>query len=151
MSTILLSPFDESHTKALITLWRESFEHGVGVTDPHPIEEQLRYFQTAVLPVHTVCVATNGNELVGFVAANRESVGQLYVRVSHLRMGIGTMLLSWAKAQSAGTLWLYTFARNTHALAFYHKHGFREVARGFEPEWQLEDVKLEWTGDSNLR
>jgi ribosomal protein S18 acetylase RimI-like enzyme len=54
-------------------------------------------------------------------------------------------LIKWAKSQSAGSLWLYTFARNTAAQAFYEHHGFRVVARGFEPAWQLEDIKYQWS------
>lgn len=28
--------------------------------------------------------------------------------------------------------------------AFYEKHGFEIIARGFEPTWQLDDVQYEW-------
>jgi RimJ/RimL family protein N-acetyltransferase len=48
-------------------------------------------------------------------------------------------------AQSAGSLWLYTFARNRVARAFYEQNGFVDVAHGFEPLWQLDDVRYEWT------
>ncbi len=51
---------------------------------------------------------------------------------------------TWAQQQSSGRLWLYTFARNRVAQAFYEHHGFRIVARGFEPTWQLDDIKYEW-------
>ena len=72
-------------------------------------------------------------------------MAQLYVRVGFHRQGIGTTLLAWAMAQSAGSLWLYTFARNRVARAFYEQHGFVDVAHGFEPLWQLDDVRYEWT------
>jgi GNAT superfamily N-acetyltransferase len=85
--------------------------------------------------------------MVGFVAATPESVSQLYVRVGYHGFGIGTRLIEWAKAQSAGSLWLYTFARNSGARAFYEHHGFRIVARGFEPHWKLDDLRYEWTGE----
>ena len=125
-------------------MWRESFEFGVGVTDPHPITEQIAYFDTEVLPNNSVRLALSAGQLVGFVAASRESVAQLHVRVGFHRQGIGSQLLNWAKSQSSGSLWLYTFARNTVAQAFYEHHGFRIVARGFEPTWQLEDIKYQW-------
>jgi hypothetical protein len=53
-------------------------------------------------------------------------------------------LLDWAKRHSGGTLWLYTFARNARACAFCESQGFAAVARGFEPNWQLADVRYEW-------
>ena len=125
-------------------MWRESFEFGVGVVDPHPIEDQRNHFTADVVPNNTIRMALLDGKLVGFIAATNESITHLYVRKGHHRCGIGTRLLAWAKAQSNGTLWLFAFARNTIACAFYEKHGFKIIARGFEPTWQLDDLKYEW-------
>lgn len=125
-------------------MWRESFEFGVGVVDPHPIEDQRDHFVSTVVPSNAIRMALLGDRLVGFIAATKESITHLYVRVGHHHRGIGTQLLAWAKAQSHGRLWLYAFARNTIACAFYEKHGFKIIARGFEPTWQLDDVKYQW-------
>ena len=129
----------------LIPMWRASFEAGVGIADPHPLSEQRQYFLDVALPQNSVRLAMADDLLVGFVAASSQSVAQLYVRVGYHRLGIGTQLLAWAKRQSCGSLWLYTFARNQGARAFYARNGFVEVARGFEPSWRLEDVKLQWS------
>ena len=145
--TLALEPFAPGRTDELVRMWRESFEAGVGIVDPHPIAEQILYFEEKVVASNTVIVAMLDGTLAGFVAANRESVSQLYVRRGLQRAGIGTRLLDWAKAQSAGSLWLYTFARNTGARAFYEKHGFAIAARGFEPTWQLDDLRYEWRRD----
>jgi ribosomal protein S18 acetylase RimI-like enzyme len=69
---------------------------------------------------------------------------QLYVRVGCQRQGIGTRMLDWAKSRSTGSLWLYTFAQNLVACAFYERNGFRVAARGFEPNWGLDDVRYVW-------
>ena len=125
-------------------MWRVSFEAGVGISDPHPLAEQKSYFLSDVLPHCRVRCALSRGELVGFVAASAESVAQLYVRVGFQRRGIGAQLLAWAKMQSRGSLWLYTFAQNTGARAFYERNGFVAIAHGFEPNWQLDDVKYQW-------
>lgn len=137
-------PYAAQMLVPLVDMWRASFEHGVGVVDPHPIAQQRDYFASTVLPGHEVAVALLDDEVVGFVASNRESVSQLHVRVGHHRQGIGSLLLDLAKARSAGSLWLYTFARNAVARRFYEKHGFVAVAFGFESTWQLDDVKYQW-------
>ena len=107
-----------------------------------------QYLLDEVLPRNTVRLATLNRQLIGFVAASRESVAQLYVRVGFQRCGCGSHLLAWAMAQSSGSLWLYTFARNAGACAFYEKHGFVAGERGFEPAWQLEDVKYHWVASA---
>lgn len=130
-------------------MWRASFEFGVGVVDPNPLSAQEQYFLSEVLPNNTVRLALLWNELVGVVAASAESVALLYVRVGLHKQGIGSHLLAWAKEQSSGSLWLYTFARNTNARSFYERHGFVAIAHGFEPVWQLEDVKYKWAAQAH--
>ena len=140
--------FDPARTDEIVQLWRESFEFGVGVVDPHPLEDPRQAFVGTVVPNNSVRLALLDDRLVGFIAATKESITHLYVRVGHHSCGIGTHLLDWAKAQSNGKLWLFAFARNVIACAFYEKHGFEIVARGFEPNWQLADIKYEWTASS---
>ena len=138
-------PFEIGMADGLVRMWREAFEHGVGVVDPHPIDGQRAYFIEQVLPRHRVTVALDeADRTVGFVAANAASIGQLHVRVSCHGQGIGSALLERAKADSVGSLWLYTFARNTRARRFYEGRGFAAVAFGFEPTWKLDDVRYEW-------
>jgi GNAT superfamily N-acetyltransferase len=141
---VRLTEFDPARLRELVVMWRASFERGVGIADPHPLEAQERYFLDEVLPHHSVRIAVSGDELVAFIAANTESIAQLYVRVGWWRGGIGARLLEWAKAQSGGSLWLYTFARNAAARAFYEEHGFVVEAHGYEPTWRLEDVRYRW-------
>ena len=143
-----LVDYEAAYLDPLVRLWREAFEFGVGVTDPHPLAEQRDYFLAEVLPTHRVTLALLPAGLAGFVAASAESVSQLHVRVGLHRQGIGTRLLDLAKARSTGSLWLYAFTRNVRACRFYEKHGFVAVARGFEPTWQLEDVKYHWSADA---
>ena len=144
MASVVLSEFEPRYTDALVALWRESFEFGVGIVDPHPLHEQREHFLRKVVPEFDLRVALQDGVLVGFVAASPQSVSQLYVHVTHLGQGIGGRLLEWAKRNSDGTLWLYTFARNQRARRFYERNGFSAVASGFEPTWKLEDVRYEW-------
>jgi ribosomal protein S18 acetylase RimI-like enzyme len=143
-------PYQQEMLSPLVDLWRESFEHGVGVVDPHPIEEQRQYFVEHVAPCCEVSVVLRDAAIVGFVASDAESINQLHVRVGCLRQGIGSRLVELAKSRSSGSLWLFTFARNAVARRFYERHGFTAIAHGFEPTWQLEDVKYRWERPANI-
>ena len=142
---VSLEPYDPAWLETLIPAWRASFEDGVGIRDPHPIADQRRYFVDQVLASFTVRVAVVDGAPAGFIAASAQSIAQLYVWIGLQGRGVGTRMLDWAKAQSSGRLWLYTFAQNKRACAFYERHGFVAVARGFEPTWKLADVRYEWT------
>jgi len=145
MSAVSIEPLNPKDTDAVLWLWRRSFEHGVGIDDPDPTIDGIRgHFVTEVQPNNVVRVAKIGETVVGVLASNHDSVSALYVRVDHIGQGIGSRLIGIAQAESFGSLWLFTFARNTNARRFYARHGFTEIAHGFEPFWKLDDVKLSW-------
>lgn len=145
MDALRIQDFQPHLARQVVLMWRKSFEHGVGITDHHPLEEQLAYFEDTVLVENKVRVAFLGSDLVGFLASTPESVAHLYVDVPFLDRGIGTQLLSVAQSESSGSLWLYTFAQNTNARAFYERRGFVNTGHGFENMWNLEDIKYVWS------
>src|SRR5574337_1170505 len=44
MSPTHIEDFRISDLDALVRMWRESFEYGVGITDPNLLEDQMAYF-----------------------------------------------------------------------------------------------------------
>ena len=93
-----LVDYDTGYLEPLVRLWRESFEFGVGVTDPNPLSRQRDDFVAAILPSNRVTLALLSSRLVGFMSASAESVAQLHVQVGLHRQGIGSALLALAKA-----------------------------------------------------
>ena len=148
-------PYDPRHADDVVRMWRASFERALGLSDPHPIAEQRAYLESQVLPGNRVLVVLEDEgdggaaRVVAFVAASDARIAQLYVAVDRQRRGIGEALLGWAKARSPGVLRLHTFERNAAARAFYERHGFRVVGRGFEAEWRLPDLEYEWVRDAS--
>lgn len=142
--TLRIADYAPDDARELVALWRASFEHGVGITDHHPIEDLLKFFLEQVVPNNRVRVAKKQAVIVGFIASQPDSVSHLYVRVDNIGQGIGALLLNLAKAESSGSLWLYTFAQNQNARRFYEKHGFKEVERESENMWKLEAIRYVW-------
>ena len=136
MTALRIAEFDPADTEALVRMWRAGFDFGVGVKDFHPIQEQVTYLRETLQPAYRLRVAWEGDALAGFLASNEESVAQLHVRVERIGHGIGTRLLALAKAESSGSLLLYTFAQKTRAPRFYERAGFVAIEEGFEPMWQ---------------
>jgi ribosomal protein S18 acetylase RimI-like enzyme len=141
---VRIAAYQATDAHELVRMWRASFEHGVGITDPNPIEDQFQFFVRDVVPRNTVRVVRDQGAIVAFLASKPESISHLYVGVHHLGRGIGTELLSLAKAESPGSLWLYTFAQNRNARRFYERHGFEEVERECENMFKLEAIKYAW-------
>ena len=144
MSDIQIADFDPADIDALVLMWRASFEFSLGIVDWHPIDEQIAYLRDQLVPTHRLRVARRESQIVGFVASTSESVAQLYVRVEDIGQGIGTRLLDTAKAESEGSLWLFTHPQNSRACRFYERHGFVVVGHGFDSAWRLPDVKYQW-------
>jgi len=141
---VTIVPFEPTHTEDLVRMWHASFEHGVGIVDPHPIESRRAYFLREVVPGTTVRVAQSGGAVVGFMASTPESIAHLYVKVEHIGQGIGTQLLALAKQSSAGSLGLFAFSRNHQACRFYQRHGFVEVGRESENMYRIEAIQYLW-------
>jgi GNAT superfamily N-acetyltransferase len=144
---VRISDYEPHQSRVVVELWRASFEHGVGIKDHHPIDEQHAHFVEQVVPVNRVRVALDGPAVVAFMASTPESISQLYVRVAHIGQGIGSVLVELAKSESVGSLWLYTFARNAIARRFYERHGFVETGRESGNMWKLEAIRYCWERD----
>lgn len=129
----------EAHTEAEVLAW---VTHQLLSQSVVPSLPALRHEPTTV-----VWVALDAaGELVGFSARKDDWLEQLYVRPQTLRQGVGTQLLSLAKAESPEVLSLYTFQRNSGARAFYERHGFELVLTrdGTSNEEQEPDVLYRW-------
>jgi ribosomal protein S18 acetylase RimI-like enzyme len=144
MLTIEICPFASNEAAEIVQLWRQSFEHGVGIRDPNPLDSQLAYLLTEVAPHNQVRVVKQAGAIVAFMASTADCISQLYVRVDQIGQGIGARLVEIAKAESHGSLWLYTFAQNCRARRFYARHGFQEIARESQNMYRLEAIKYKW-------
>ena len=88
---------------------------------------------SALMARQRVRMATVAGVPVGYVgfgvdAARGPMVFHLYIAPGWWRRGIGTRLLTEAKAALGPRLSLFCIKRNTAARAFYERHGFRVAA-----------------------
>ena len=99
----------------------------------HSVERLTKNIQD---PLSFFCVAKDGNKIVGMCNTTRYEGGvvnivRLHVSPHYQRQGIGSKLIKEAiKAfPKASKIDLEVEKQNYRALAFYKKHGFKEVGK----------------------
>ena len=110
----------------------------------HSEEEDRAFIGERVMRECDVLVARREGRSAGFLALNDDMVEHLYVVPDDQRQGIGSALLAAAKAKRPDGLRAWVFQRNAGAIAFFARHGFREVMRtdGTDNEEREPDVLL---------
>jgi ribosomal protein S18 acetylase RimI-like enzyme len=110
----------------------------------HTPEEDLRFFRERVFPACTVWVGGETG-LAGYCAFRDGWVDHLYVEPAAQGRGLGSALLNQAMA-GRSHLRLWVFQKNTPAIGFYTRRGFRmvELTDGSGTEEREPDALYEW-------
>jgi putative acetyltransferase len=110
----------------------------------HTPEEDLRFFAGHVMRSCAVWVAESGR-ILGFIAFRTGWVDHLYVDLGDDRRGVGSALLAKAMAGQP-SLQLWAFRKNTGAIDFYERRGFKIVREtdGSGNEEREPDALLAW-------
>lgn len=114
----------------------------------HPLEEVRAWMSGHLIPAGAVVLVEEAGELLGYMDLHQGWVSQLYVRRSHWRCGIGSLLMARAKAENPDGLQLYCFQVNANGRAFYEKQGFRsiEMTDGATNQEREPDILYRWNG-----
>ncbi len=115
--------------------------------DLHTLEGDKKFYRNRVFPECQVWVFEDEQELVGFCAFREGWVDHLYLLPSHVGKTLGEALLNKAK-ENHRFLQLMVFQRNTRAISFYERNGFRKIKEtdGSACEEKLPDALYEWHG-----
>jgi len=145
-ANIKIIAYADQYALGAVSMWRDSKEQALGVKDVHGFDDHLGFLRTKLIKENKVYLAIDEqtDSVVGITAIAGTELNQLYIHVGYLRMGIGSRLLKIAKELSPGKLQLFTFVVNKGAQAFYEKHGFTIIGRGYENEENLPDIRYEW-------
>jgi ribosomal protein S18 acetylase RimI-like enzyme len=110
----------------------------------HTPEEDLRFFRERVFLTCTVWVG-GGTRLAGYCAFHDGWVEHLYVAPAAQGRGLGSALLNQAMVAQP-YLRLRVFQKNTPAIRFYARRGFRllELGDGSGNEEREPDALCEW-------
>lgn len=123
---------------------RQAFPY-VQAQQRYALEDDRDYFQCTVVPGADVWVAQGDDCPLGFMALEAALLDLLFVAVQAQGQGVGSALVTKAKALSPCKLRAHTFQRNKTARSFFRKQGLVEVGFGVSPPPEDEpDVELAW-------
>lgn len=142
--TIEIIPYNSAYAEDAVRMWRESKERAIGQKELHSFDDHVFFLNNILKRDNEIYIAADHNKVVGIIAFNANEINQLYIHNDYQGKGLGKRLLDMAKANSKGSLVLYTFEVNRKAQQFYERNGFKIIGRGHENEENLDDIKYEW-------
>jgi len=90
------------------------------------------------------------DDVIGFMALDRNYIDRLYIDPENQGQGIGSRLIEYAKEMYPDGLVLNTHLQNTRARLFYEARGFKVVSYGLSPPPEsMPDVKYRWSQGQN--
>jgi ribosomal protein S18 acetylase RimI-like enzyme len=137
---------------AIAEIWLRSFGATYDFPPAHTDDEVRGWVRDDLVPTTETWVAVDeaSARIVGFMALDGDDLAQLYLDPGWIRRGIGSRLVSLAKARRPAGLGLYTFQVNAAARAFYERHGFQVVwlGDGSANEEHQPDLRYAWSPGS---
>ena len=133
----------------LVGLWVKSWRETMPAIDFPAIDFEARRGWIAALladPAYDTLVAEQ-NEPLGFATLQGRLLHQLVVAPRAKGSGIAAALLDAGKSRSPAGLDLEVNRDNSRAIAFYRRHGFREVGEGTNPNSGLPTLEMTWRAE----
>ncbi|WP_342360242.1 GNAT family N-acetyltransferase [Terrarubrum flagellatum] len=111
----------------------------------HTPDEDRAYFRERLFQQCELWGAFAAHDLIGIIAFREGWIDQLYVLPAHHGRGVGSALLTQARATHA-ELQLWTFQKNLAARRFYETRGFTAIEEtdGSANEEREPDVRYVW-------
>lgn len=134
--------------EATTRVWMRSWESAdVGHPNDLPFEQLLQLFKHDLENQWDFYVADLNGQVVGLLALKLQTkqLDQLFVDPKFQGRGVGRTMLEFAKDRLPDGMWLRTPERNLKAIDFYKSAGFTFDKLEPRPEWDRNDILLEWT------
>lgn len=120
----MIRPSRASEIDDIMTLWLEA---NLQAHDFVPKEYWLSHYGEVKTEIAKgVFVYEQDGRIFGFIGLIGNYVAGLFVRTDKRRVGIGTALIEFCKEQNP-ILELHVFEKNTGAVSFYEKNGFKKI------------------------
>ena len=96
-----------------------------------------------MLPQAEVYVYENDREIWGFIGLNGEYIEGIFISGEMQSQGIGKRLLDFVKTKKT-ELRLNVYQKNTRAIRFYQREGFKILREGMDEATGEKDYEMTW-------
>ena len=96
-----------------------------------------------LIPQSEVFVCEVNNNIVGFVGVANGYIAGLFVAEKYQSKGVGRALLDEMKRYNEA-LTLNVYSKNSKALRFYIREGFKEQSIGIDENTNEQEIKMIW-------
>lgn len=87
--------------------------------------------------------AVSDNGIIGFISMKGDYLAAVFVKNDMQGGGVGTQLLDYVK-QRRNTIRVKVYKKNTAAVRFYERRGFKAVSEQTEEETGEPELLMEW-------
>lgn len=140
----MIKELDQSKIDHIMNIW---LEENIKAHDfiPKDYWEKNYEYVKKVLPDATVFVYEENNEIKGFIGIMEKTyIAGLFVSNKYQSKGIGEKLLNVCKKEYP-TLKLDVYVKNSKAINFYKKHGFKIDQEKIDDETQEVEYSMIWS------
>lgn len=138
----MVRELQESDQKAVAKIWLNT---NIRAHDFIPAQYWMDQFELVreMIPQAEVYVYENENKIQGFIGLNGYFIEGIFVRSEEQSKGVGRQLLDFVKRRKE-CLSLSVYQKNTRAVRFYQREGFRIQAESEDENTGEKEYSMVW-------
>ncbi len=137
----MIRPSRESEINDIMSLWLNANRQAHGFIAEDYWLSNYDAVKTEIAKGVFVC-ERNGR-ISGFIGLTGDYIAGLFVRADERGQGAGTALINFCKKRRP-VLELHVFEKNTAAVSFYEKNGFKKVQAQLSAEIPEKEIFMRW-------
>ncbi len=140
----MIRKFTPSDIEKVLEIWLEGSKQSHDFVNAEYWQNMLPSVRKYYLPNTDSYVFEDKHQIKGFISAiDDKYIGALFVAKKYQNQKIGSKLLGYIK-KIYPELTLKVFCKNTSALRFYQKHGFKIMAEQTDESTHEQELLMSW-------